>query len=183
MVRHAESPFSLENERTRGLSEKGHQDAQKVLEIMDKESIEVIFSSPYTRAVQTVDLLAKHLGIEVEKIEGLKEKVYGTESFGSEKDFMLFIKRSYLEPDFGLPEGESNNQVQRRGIAVFEKILEDHAGKSIVIGTHGNIMTIIMNYYDKRYDLNFLKQTSKPDIYKMVFAEKTKKCRAIMECG
>ncbi|AAP10126.1 Phosphoglycerate mutase [Bacillus cereus ATCC 14579] len=30
-------------------------------------------------------------------------------------------------------------------------------------------MTLMMGYYDSKYDLNFLLQTSKPDIYRMEF--------------
>ena len=33
----------------------------------------------------------------------------------------------------------------------MEKLLDEFKGKSIVIGTHGNIMTIIMNHYNKEY--------------------------------
>jgi 2,3-bisphosphoglycerate-dependent phosphoglycerate mutase len=33
-------------------------------------------------------------------------------------------------------------------------------------------MTIIMNYFDKKYDYDFWKKTTKPDLYKLVFADK-----------
>ncbi|WP_353958403.1 hypothetical protein [Bacillus sp. DX4.1] len=48
-------------------------------------------------------------------------------------------------------------------------MLKDYEGKNIVIGTHGNIMTIIMNYFDDRYGYDFWKSTSKPDIYRLEF--------------
>lgn len=31
-------------------------------------------------------------------------------------------------------------------------------------------MTLMMNYFDAKYDLSFLLQTTKPDVYKMKFA-------------
>lgn len=34
-------------------------------------------------------------------------------------------------------------------------------------------MTIIMNYYDPRYDFAFWKKTTKPDIYKLSFENDT----------
>jgi hypothetical protein len=46
MARHAESPFSLENERLRGLSDRGKCDADRVTEILLSEGIDVIVSSP-----------------------------------------------------------------------------------------------------------------------------------------
>ncbi len=32
-------------------------------------------------------------------------------------------------------------------------------------------MTIILNYFDKKYGYEFFEQTSKPDIYKLEFEE------------
>lgn len=52
------------------------------------------------------------------------------------------------------------------------QLLETNAGKNIVIGTHGNIMVLIMNYFDQRYDFNFWKELEMPDIYKLSFNNK-----------
>ena len=48
-------------------------------------------------------------------------------------------------------------------------LLEKHKGKNIAIGTHGNIMTMIMKYYDDSYGFEFWESTSMPDIYIMTF--------------
>ena len=37
----------------------------------------------------------------------------------------------------------------------------------MAVATHGCVMTLMMGNYDSQYDLNFLQQTSKPDIYRM----------------
>jgi 2,3-bisphosphoglycerate-dependent phosphoglycerate mutase len=68
-----------------------------------------------------------------------------------------------------LEGGESSRDAQKRGVAATNKILELYKGKNIVIGTHGNIMVIIMNYFDKKYNFNFWKQLEMPDIYKLSF--------------
>ncbi|SME31009.1 hypothetical protein BACERE00221_03826 [Bacillus paranthracis] len=54
---------------------------------------------------------------------------------------------------------------------VLREILMDFQGQKIVIGTHGLVMTLMMNYFDEQYDFEFLMNTSKPDIYKMEFNE------------
>jgi 2,3-bisphosphoglycerate-dependent phosphoglycerate mutase len=64
-----------------------------------------------------------------------------------------------------MPEGETTRQAQERAIPIILKLLSDYEGKKIVIGTHGNIMTIILKYFDTNYGFEFWKQTSKPDIY------------------
>lgn len=64
IVRHGESPKEG-NERSRGLTEKGHLDAQKTTSILIDEEIDVVISSPYKRSILTVEKLAQQIGQEV----------------------------------------------------------------------------------------------------------------------
>jgi 2,3-bisphosphoglycerate-dependent phosphoglycerate mutase len=41
----------------------------------------------------------------------------------------------------------------------------------VAIGTHGHVMTLMMNYFDSDYGLDFMNQTKKPDIYRLQFDE------------
>lgn len=54
MVRHCESP-KAGNERTRGLTEKGYLDAQRVIDILKDEEIDAVVSSLYIRSLLTVE--------------------------------------------------------------------------------------------------------------------------------
>lgn len=51
----------------------------------------------------------------------------------------------------------------------LQDILRTHEGKKVAIGTHGMVMSLMMGYYDPEYGLDFLMQTTKPDIYVMAF--------------
>jgi 2,3-bisphosphoglycerate-dependent phosphoglycerate mutase len=53
-VRHADSSYTPE-ELNRPLSEKGIKDAKKVTELLSHENITKVISSPYKRAIQTVE--------------------------------------------------------------------------------------------------------------------------------
>jgi 2,3-bisphosphoglycerate-dependent phosphoglycerate mutase len=86
-----------------------------------------------------------------------------------ENSFGKFVKLSFEDKEFCLLGGESTLQAQNRAIPIVKHLLHDYEGKNIVIGTHGNIMTIIMNYFDDRYGYSFWESTSKPDIYELVF--------------
>ena len=55
MVRHGESPKLEGSERTRGLTEKGSLDAHRVTDILKAEAIDTFISSPYKRAVLTIE--------------------------------------------------------------------------------------------------------------------------------
>ncbi|KYC89889.1 hypothetical protein B4102_3896 [Heyndrickxia sporothermodurans] len=47
-----------------------------------------------------------------------------------------------------------------------------YKGKNVVIGTHGNLMVLILHYFDTSYRFNFWKKLSMPDIYRLSFFEK-----------
>ncbi len=79
------------------------------------------------------------------------------------------LEKSFLDPDFALPGGQSNSACQERSISVLKKLLSDYPGKRIALGTHGAVMTLMMNYFDNNYGMDFLPQTTKPDVYRMEF--------------
>lgn len=169
MVRHGDSP-KHGNERTRGLSDKGKLDAQGVAHFLQEEGIDAVISSPYDRSILTVQELAEQIGQEVLVFEGLKERVFTAEEKRiSDKELFPLLKKSFSDPNFALTGGESNVDCQQRAIKVFQELLHTHCGKKVVIGTHGAVMTLMMGYYDQKYDLDFLLQTTKPDIYRMEF--------------
>ncbi|MBP1905709.1 2,3-bisphosphoglycerate-dependent phosphoglycerate mutase [Paenibacillus turicensis] len=170
MVRHAESPYDEGTERTRGLTPKGKADIEKVTGLLINEKIDKIISSPYARAILSVEGLAMHLNLQVETFEDLREFDFGAEMIEFE-ELMASIREGFKNPDYFLPGAESNAKCQKRAIAILESILNEHKGKKIAVGTHGLVMTLMMNYFDQDYDFDFLNQLSKPDIYKMEFED------------
>ncbi len=77
----------------------------------------------------------------------------------------------YISPDLAFQGGESNNTAQSRGVKALNEVINKYMGKRIAVGTHGNIMTIMMSYFDPKYDFTFWKSTSMPDIYRIEFKE------------
>jgi 2,3-bisphosphoglycerate-dependent phosphoglycerate mutase len=170
MVRHGESSKNEGTERTRGLTDKGIQDANRVTELLKDEGIDVLVSSPYRRAIQTIEGLARRLGKEVEIVEELKELVFTGED-KTLPDTIIYpaVKEMFADSGFLLPGGESRSVCEARAILALQGLLSNYKGKKFAIGTHGMVMTLMMGYFDRRYGFNFLMQTSKPDIYKLEF--------------
>ncbi len=167
-VRHAESAYIEGAERSRGLTEQGKQDAKKIKDILLEEQIQILISSPYRRAVETIQELANALRKNIIIEEDLRERqLSGT--FIAQDHFMAAKKKVFDEPDFSFPGGESGKDAQMRAIRVISRLLEQYNGKKIAIGTHGDIMTLMMNYYDKTYGFDFWMNTTMPDIYKLQF--------------
>ncbi|WP_421378438.1 histidine phosphatase family protein [Bacillus salacetis] len=167
LVRHAHS-FYTPDELERPLSEKGFADAKKIKGILAEEKIDLFISSPYRRAVQTIQGAADVFGKEILIADAFKERTLTAEPAD---DFDLAISKVWEDWFFSWEGGESNITAQERGIAGLLKVLEEYEGKNIVIGTHGNIMVLIMNYFDKTFDFAFWKQLEMPDIYKLTFEE------------
>ncbi|HDR7780966.1 MULTISPECIES: histidine phosphatase family protein [Bacillus] len=172
MVRHGESSKLEGSERTRGLTEKGSLDAHRVTDILKTEGIDTFISSPYKRAVLTIEKSADFYEKEVVVYENLKECMFLSEDkIISDKEVYPLVKKMFSDPDFALTEGESYKDCQVRVVKMLKKILMNFQGQKIVIGTHGLVMTLMMNYFNNQYGFEFLIHTSKPDIYKLEFKE------------
>ncbi|MGF2614237.1 histidine phosphatase family protein [Rossellomorea vietnamensis] len=170
MVRHAHSVFNLEEEETRGLSVQGMADAERVKAILKSERLDAVYSSSYTRAIQTVQGLADERDLMVEVDERFRERDLAGKDYVIETP-MEAMRKVFENPDLCLPGGETNNEVKARGTAALKEVLEKCEGGSAAIGIHGHVMTIIMGAMDPSYGtLDFWQSTTKPDIYKLEFA-------------
>lgn len=172
MIRHAESPYIAGNERLRGLSDKGREDACTIERLLRHEGIDVFVSSPYSRAIDTIRVLAEACGKPIAEYEELRERpIASMDVTITEQELLDAVEQSFTDLHFKLEGGESTREAQERAVPVIRQLLKEHAGSKIAIGTHGNIMTIIMNYFDSNYSFAFWKSTSKPDIYRLEYEE------------
>lgn len=164
-VRHAHSTYTKE-ERERSLSEKGWLDAQNITSLLKDEKIDVVISSPYERAIQTVEGIANANKLSIQLEEDLRERLLSKEPV---QDFNDAIQKVWEDWTFAYEGGESNDVAQRRAVLCMQNILGKYKGKNIVIGTHENIMVLLMNYFDSKYDFQFWKTLHMPDVYKLTF--------------
>jgi 2,3-bisphosphoglycerate-dependent phosphoglycerate mutase len=169
MVRHGESP-KIGDESTRGLTEKGKLEAERIADLLKSEQIDTVISSPYKRSILTVQKLADEIGKEVIVFEDLKERVFSAEgSRMPDNELLPLLKKSFKDENYALTGGESNADCQKRAIRTLKETLKSFKGQRVVIGTHGAVMTLMMGFYDSDYNLGFLMNTSKPDVYRMEF--------------
>ncbi|MCA0970254.1 histidine phosphatase family protein [Halobacillus litoralis] len=169
LVRHAHSTYTPE-ERSRPLSQKGTQEANKACKSLAGFPIDVILSSPYQRAVETVQPLAASLQKEIRIVEGFKERKLME---GGAENFDEAIRRVWSDETFSHPGGESNEGARRRGVQAINEVLYQYEGQHVAIGTHGNIMALVMGAFDSRYDFRFWKKLQMPDIYALTFNKST----------
>ncbi|MEF3305944.1 histidine phosphatase family protein [Paenibacillus sp. GYB003] len=167
-IRHAESIYTDGNERERGLTDKGKRDALRVRDLLADRPIEAVVSSPYRRAIDTVRPLADALGKPVAIEEHLRERLASGTSFGKD-EFMQAKKKLFEQPDFSFPGGESSEAAGLRAVRILAGLLREYEGRTIAIGTHGDIMTLMLNRYDPGFGYPFWTSLTMPDIYRLEF--------------
>lgn len=165
LVRHAHSVYTPD-ERGRPLSTGGHARARAVAEVLAPCGITALISSPYKRAVQTIEPLAKALNTDIIIVEDLRERTLG--SLLAE-DFLTAAEKTWENFDLKFPGGESNREAQQRGIEAIYKLIREFDGQRIAVATHGTLMSLIMNHFDKRFDFEFWASLTMPDIYRLDF--------------
>ena len=164
-VRHAHSIYTPD-ELGRSLSKRGFEDAREVTALLETEKIDVVVSSPYKRAIQTVQGIAESRDKNIQIVDGFKERMLSTAPI---EDFPLAIRKVWEDEQFAWEGGESNRVAQKRGIEALYQVIETYNNQNIVIGTHGNIMVLMMNYFYKQYDFSFWDSLDMPDIYCLTF--------------
>ena len=149
-VRHAEADNSNRDERTRPLTEKGMIDRALVTAFLQDKGIDVVVSSPFRRAIDTVADFAEQCCFDIEIIEDFRERKSDSD-WVQDTDFWPFIERQWADFSYSLSDGECLNEVQERNIAALNEVLNKYKDMNIVIGTHGTALSTIINYYDKSY--------------------------------
>jgi len=167
LVRHAHSDYTPD-ERKRPLSASGKREAERVARVLEKERVDRIYSSPYVRAFETVEPLAKEKDVEIILEEDLRERLLAP---GEVPDFAEAVRYVWEHPDENPFGGETNEEAGRRGKEVVDRILTLHSNESIVIGTHGNLLALILQQYDERYGHDFWKGLDMPDVHKVSFED------------
>ena len=145
-VRHAQAKYG-EEDRIRSLTEAGLKSREVVVETLKDLHIDRFLSSPYKRSMDTIQTTADYFGMPIETDERFRERKAGT------WDDDWLGKRW---ADFSCAEegGECLASVQQRNIEALKEVLANHAGETIVIGTHGTALSTILNYYDSSFGLD-----------------------------
>ena len=150
-IRHSLSDVSIKDDLLRPLTDNGLIKANELIKIFEKIEIDMIFSSPYIRTIQTIEPIAKNKNLDIKIVEDLRERKV---SNGWIENFNEYCKKQWENFNYKLENGESLNEVQLRNIQILNRILEENNGKRIIIGTHGTSLSTIINYYDKTYNYN-----------------------------
>jgi 2,3-bisphosphoglycerate-dependent phosphoglycerate mutase len=81
--------------------------------------------------------------------------------------FEAAVRRTWDNPDFCYPGGESNREAQARGMALIEELQRACGSQHIVLATHGNLLALILQAFDPTIGFNFWSALTMPDSYRL----------------
>ena len=143
-VRHAEPNYSNHDDPTRELSPKGLRDRELVTVFLRNKHVDVVLSSPYKRAVDTVADFAYVHDLTISTVDDFRERKIDSAWI---EDFNAFTRKQWADFHYKLSDGESLDEVQRRNIAALNEVIRQHENRTIVIGSHGTALSTIINYF------------------------------------
>lgn len=164
IIRHCEATGQAPDA---SLTEKGKEQAKKLAVFLSGKKVDRIISSPFLRAILTVEPFAEKNNLKIETDSRLKERVLSTVSM---PDWMDKLEATYTDFYLKYEGGESSKEATRRIMHVVNDLRESDAKSSIMVA-HGGIISLLLHYYDKSTGFEAWRKLSNPDIYKLQISE------------
>ncbi len=150
------------------LTEIGKEQARTLAYEVQGKNINLIISSPLTRAVETSKIVSEICNIPFETDERLIEQNYGIyEGVDRKDEAFLDNKRCFA---FKYPNGESMMQVAYRIYELMDEIKNKYSKKNVLIISHGGVCRIINTYFcDMTNDefFNYTLPNAKLEMYEL----------------
>lgn len=168
LVRHAESvpggtPGWEERDDDRPLTEAGARAAEELADELEPYQLHAVYSSPYARAVATVEPTARRRMMQVQLLPDLRERRLTNEQLD---DWLAHLERSWSEPDYRLPGAESGREAQTRALTQLDLLRSRHAaGGTVLVGSHGNLISLLLATLEDGVDFAFHQAMPNPAIY------------------
>ena len=140
----------------------GHADAKALAKRLRTEPVAAVYSSPYPRAVQTVEPLAGALGVAIEIVADLRERLLAP---GPLPDWLEHCRRSWDDFDHALPGGESSRAAQGRIDVTLALLASRHREETIAVASHGNLIALALHLRDPTIGFGFWRAMPIPAVY------------------
>ena len=177
-VRHAQPNYKNHDDLQRELTQKGLEDRKLVTEYLCDKGIDVVLSSPFKRAVQTVAHFVEKNDLPILTVSDFRERKVES---GWIEDFEDFCRRQWEDFSYKRFDGESLEEVQRRNVQALNKVLEDYPEKTIVVGSHGTALSTIINFYDPGFGYEEFQRIRNLMPWIVIFRFEGKTCMEIQE--
>jgi probable phosphoglycerate mutase len=183
LVRHGVTPHTVEKRfsgglasANPGLSDEGRDQVRAAAAWLAPlaERVDAVISSPVRRTLESAEILAEVLGKTVEVEPGFAEMEFGS------WDGMTFLEVAERRPDeldawlgsldVGAGGGESFRVVEKRVLDGLQRVLDAHAGKTVVVVSHVTpIKTLVAHAVDAPLESVFRMELSPASVSVLSF--------------
>jgi len=123
----------------------GTTQAQAIADALVGERFDACYSSDLGRALQTAQIIAPRIGLEVIPEPGFRERNQGILQGMTMAEFEREHPAEYAhlrgaDPDWAIPGGESTRQLYDRHISAAESLANRHSGARLLIVAHGGVL-------------------------------------------
>jgi len=147
------------------LTQSGAQQANVLATLLMQKDIDFIVSSPYIRAYHSILPLANQKGIDVVLENRLIERALTSEKHS---DWEAMLKKSFDDLTICYTGGESSYDAMQRAISVVKDVLNSQY-HHIVVVSHGNLIALILKYFNQHIGFKEWKGLTNPDVYQLSF--------------
>ena len=127
------------------LSDSGRAQAVGLLERIPWRPVDAIYASEEEKAIQTVMPIAEHFGVKVRTLAAFNEQKRG-ERFLPEDEFKALKETKLTDLDANPDDGETSREALVRFMHGIKKVEGMHDDKTIVIGSHGTVLSLYFAY-------------------------------------
>ena len=144
------------------LTPRGEEQAQRLCEQLFELPISHIISSPYRRAIDSIQPLATALKLPITHEDDLKERRLSAAPLD---DWQHHLRQTFIDPDYTCSGGESSRTATGRITRVVEEALQQQ-DESILV-THGNLLSLYLHSIDPTFGFEESLRLKNPDIFKV----------------
>ena len=141
--------------------------AHRLAEHLERFEPEVIVSSREPKAKETAEILASHFQLDMQIIPDLREHDRGTVPYLSDNAFQASMHEFFQKPDELVFGSETANQAYTRFYRAVHSILNEHRNKTVVIVTHGTVISLFVSRLTGSSDLELWSQLGLPSFIAM----------------
>jgi broad specificity phosphatase PhoE len=149
LARHGETDWNrdgrLQGHADTPLNDRGREQARALAEEIN--GVEVIYSSDLRRAVETAEVVAERLGLEVRVDSRLRERGFGAweglTRAEIEASFREDFDRWRKGDGFGADDAETHQAFAARIQAFLEDVLVRHPDETVLVITHGGSIRVV----------------------------------------
>ncbi len=172
ILRHAQSnPTKSLHSSEWPLSERGIEQANRLIPILKNLNPDSIYSSPYRRCIDTIEPYLSTVERNVLIVEELRECHVTHQFLDTKEDFEEVFRKSWLDFDFCLSDGESCRAAQQRILTFIESLYSQPYNK-ILISTHGNLASLLINSVDSFFCYEQSRSLTNPDLLRFEFCNR-----------